>query len=541
MLKDCLFRFRGRRFAGLPAAVCAAFGAVSAIAFGGAMVAPTVADAATTNVAQFHTFNDNDSTTVADAAHYQIVQLQYSSTVKTLVDAIHANDPGVKVLMYSDPTDAGTGQSGTDGWTTCTTSTQDSAAGNAWNLYDGSTQISGQMNMGNASYDAACVNSAMALAKSADFDGVFWDEINAVPGYAISQTCINAYQAASCSLYNGGSQSAWQDNTYHLIQAIGTADSTNGMMSILNIGGTYNQPAVWQQWNGPVSGAMEESFVGSYLGTSVPYAEWQGELANEQWSEANGKYEMAVHYDPSQNQESLDTYGLASMLLDAGGMTSFSSEATTPTTAPYDFWPEYTAAQNLGAPSGAYTTVTSAGATVYERKFANGIVVVNPTMSASALVSLGGTYDGSGNEPASVSSVTLPAQSGLILTTAPSSSSTSSGSSGSGSGVGSSPPTTVSLPKQGSLPKLSCTTAIKQKKLILTCTTKGSSKVSTSLRVRAYHAGHSIANHAATVRNHHATFAVKLSKPRTGKYRLVVSIHAGGKVRDLTWSVRIRG
>jgi hypothetical protein len=376
---------------------------------------PSSAPSGSTNVAQFHMINDEDSTTAAEAGKYQIVQMQWSPTAKTLVDQIHAADPGVKVLMYSDPTQSGSGGTG-DGWITCTTSTQDAAGGNAWRLYDGASQISGQMNMGNASYDAACASSAEARAKASDFDGVFWDEINAVPGDAISQTCINAYQASSCSIFNGGSDATWDANTFNLIQAIGSTSASNGLMSILNIGNGYNNPAIWQQWNGPVSGAMEEGFVGNDLGASVPYSQWQGEMANEQWSEANGKYEMAVHYDPGQNQESLDTYGLASMLLNAGGMTSYSSTVTSLNAATYDWWPEYTAAQNLGAPLGAATSVTSGSATVYERKFTNGMVVVNPTTSASGSLSLGATYKGSGNEAATASSLTLPAQSGMILT-----------------------------------------------------------------------------------------------------------------------------
>jgi hypothetical protein len=410
MLTAACFKFRRR-----PAAICAAFGAASAMALGGAMVADAAVASAATNVAQFHMLNDADTTTAAQAAQYQIVQLQYNGpSTKTLVDQIHADDPGVIVLMYADPTGEGgfTVGSPSNG---CVTSAQASSGGDAWLLYDGTSQISDTTNLGDSSFDNTCISNAMSQAKSADFDGVFWDQMNAVPGYTLSNTCINAYQASSCSTFDGGSESAWQNSMYTFIQDVGSYDSSMGMKSILNIGGTYDQPAVWQQWNGPVSGAMEESFVGSYLGGSVPYDQWQGELANEQWSEANGKYEMAVHYDPGQDQESLDTYGLASMLLAANGYTSYDSTVTTLNAASYDFWPEYTAAQSLGAPSGAYTTVTSGGATVYERKFANGIVVVNPTSSGSQSVALGATYSGSGNEPSSASSVTLAAQSGMIL------------------------------------------------------------------------------------------------------------------------------
>ena len=76
-------------------------------------------------------------------------------------------------------------------------------------------------------------------------------------------------------------------------------------------------------------------------------------------------------------------------------------------------------------------------------------------------------------------------------------------------------------------------------KVTLTCTTKGGSKVSTSLRLRAYHAGHLVANHAAKVHNHRAKFGLKLGKQRTGTYRFVVSVDAGGKVGKLARSVRV--
>ncbi len=76
--------------------------------------------------------------------------------------------------------------------------------------------------------------------------------------------------------------------------------------------------------------------------------------------------------------------------------------------------------------------------------------------------------------------------------------------------------------------------------MTLTCTTKGGSRVSTALRVRAYHGGHLIANRATAVHNHRATFGLKLNKHRTGTYRFVVSVDAGGTVNKLTRLVRVR-
>jgi hypothetical protein len=173
-------------------------------------------------------------------------------------------------------------------------------------------------------------------------------------------------------------------------------------------------------------------------------------------------------------------------------------------------------------------------------------VVVNPTTFGSAPLPLGATYNGSGNEPTSTSSITLAAQTGMVLTgttpiaaTTPPAPKTPTAPSGSGSGKGSGKTTTVSLPKQSSTPKLSCKTIVHRHKLTLSCTTKASDKMSTSLRVRAYHSGRMIAKHAAKVRHHRATFEVKLNKRRRGTYRFVVKIDAGGKHAKLTRSVRI--
>jgi phospholipase C len=108
------------------------------------------------------------------------------------------------------------------------------------------------------------------------------------------------------------------------------------------------------------------------------------------------------------------------------------------------------------------------------------------------------------------------------------------GSSGSGAGKGGGQTVTVTLPK------VSCTDKVNHDKLTLTCTTKGGSTVTTSLRLRAYHSGHLIADHAAKVHNHRARFGVKLRQREAGTYRFVVSIDAGGKVGKLTRSVRVR-
>jgi cytoskeletal protein RodZ len=113
--------------------------------------------------------------------------------------------------------------------------------------------------------------------------------------------------------------------------------------------------------------------------------------------------------------------------------------------------------------------------------------------------------------------------------------STAAGASSSSSGSSTSGAQTVTV----ALPKVTWKVKVVGNKVTLTFRTKGGSKVSTALRLRAYHAGHLIANHAATVHNHRARFGVKLTKRRAGSYRFVVTVDAGGKVSTLTRSLHV--
>jgi phospholipase C len=90
------------------------------------------------------------------------------------------------------------------------------------------------------------------------------------------------------------------------------------------------------------------------------------------------------------------------------------------------------------------------------------------------------------------------------------------------------------------LPKVSYRTKVGTRKLIVAFTTAGGSTVRTQLRLRAYHGGRLVANHAATVRDHRASFQVKLGKRRSGAYRMVLSIDAGGKLGVLRRTIRVR-
>ena len=86
---------------------------------------------------------------------------------------------------------------------------------------------------------------------------------------------------------------------------------------------------------------------------------------------------MAILHSYNTTQAG-NAFGLASMLLVANGMSSYSTSNANYTSSE-NWFPEYTTAQQLGTPTAAYTQLANG---VYERQFQNGIVLVNPSATA---------------------------------------------------------------------------------------------------------------------------------------------------------------
>jgi hypothetical protein len=110
---------------------------------------------------------------------------------------------------------------------------------------------------------------------------------------------------------------------------------------------------------------------------------------------------------PASDTEAV-RYGLASLLLAAGGESSFDISGDPPHTTE-QWFPEFDTARSLGAPAGAVVTLPNG---VRRRDFVNGTVLVNPTTSTET-VKLDGTYSGSGLRD--VDAVTMARTSGLVL------------------------------------------------------------------------------------------------------------------------------
>jgi hypothetical protein len=341
-------------------------------------------------------------TTGQEAAQYNVMVMQ--STDAPTVAQLHAANPNLKVFMYqnvlfslgTDPTGA----------TTCTGYQNDSASHPTWFMLDShGNRILDHvyaneyiMDVGNAGYQQACVAHAVALAKQSGFDGVYFDGLAATLAYTLP---------AGVSVAEYPNDPAWQAAVYSLVSYAGPSSKAQGVPIIGNIGGSTLTPGLWQKWTAPLAGSEEESFTDGGAGLAQQIRDWPTKLANVAWSEANGKIVLLHSWNTTQTG---NRYGLASMMLVANGQSSYST--SNGDYGSYETWyPEYTVARYLGAPRGVYTQFANG---VYQRRFANGIVLVNPTARSIPTFSLGGgTY--SGSQLSNVSSVSMGPTSGLIL------------------------------------------------------------------------------------------------------------------------------
>jgi hypothetical protein len=252
------------------------------------------------------------------------------------------------------------------------------------------------MDIGNTAYQAQCAANAIAQAKRLGFDGIFWDEINGVLSWMLASG-VSAPQYANSA--------TWQTAVGSLLSYLGAQTRANGLLSVGNIAGAPSV-STWEQWVGSLDGVEEESWTDGSLGLAQQIPDYQMKLTELAWTQANGKYELAHSYNTT---EAGNTYGLASMLLAAGGTASYATSNDN-YNSQENWFPEYSTAQSLGGPTGAYTQLAGG---VLKRQFQNGIVLVNPTANTVSGLALGGTYSGSGLTGATTAS--LAPTSALIL------------------------------------------------------------------------------------------------------------------------------
>jgi chitodextrinase len=346
-------------------------------------------------------------TIAQEANRYALMDMQ--STDASTAQQLKAANPNLKIVVYQDSRVARSGDP--SGLTTCVP--YDVAVNHPdWFLHDQNGNIISQpgnngavypLDIGNTAVQQECASHAIATAKSGGFDGVFYDEIDAKLVWTLPSGITSAKYPTD---------SSWQAATTAELAYLQPVVKNASLLAIGNLGGTTSAPGLWQTWNSYLDGALEESWTDGGLGTAQQIGDWPAKLSQAAWSEANHKIFVAHSYNTT---EAGNTYGLASMMLVANGESSYSvspSYNQSGSTSSSEVWfPEYGTAQQLGAPSGPFTKLSNG---VYERVFANGIVLVNPSSITVSSFSLGGAiYSGSGLS--NVTAVSMAPTSGLVL------------------------------------------------------------------------------------------------------------------------------
>jgi Hypothetical glycosyl hydrolase family 15 len=357
--------------------------------------------ASATTYANFNREAFQYSTTLStsqEANRYQVMVTQTPNT--PLVKSLHAANPSLKILMYQDMLVSRTDD--LSGNTVCTDYATDPAS---WFMTDqhgkrillpGSKTIY-LMDPGSSGYQHACMQHALGLVQQGGFNGVFFDGLASLLTLELpSGTTVPKYSTSS----------AWQAAVLSFLTYAGSAAHAQHELVFGAIAAATATPGLWAKWSAPIDGSEEESFTDGGLGTAQQIPFWAAKLANVAWSEAHGKYALLHSYNTTVAG---NTYGLASMMLVAGGFSSYS--VSNANYGPSEAWyPEYATAQFMGAPQGAYQRLYNGA---YERKFAHGLVLVNPTSNKTGTFSLGGSYSGSGYN--NITSVNMGPATGIIL------------------------------------------------------------------------------------------------------------------------------
>jgi hypothetical protein len=315
----------------------------------------------------------------------------------SLIPTLKAKNPGVKVLMYKDiaATLSYACSAGVDntklpaGLGYCWTA----ANHPDWFLTDTNgariefCDFAGawQMDVGNAAYQQQWLDNVLADLRSAAWDGVMLDDVNQSETWHLCGRTISRYPTSD----------QYGDATERFLARVAPGLRSGGYLAMPNIAlddwWTSSGLARWDRWIAYGSGTIQEYFSkwgrdsGRWLTDDGVHNEWSGRQALFARTQATGKAFIGITYAPSSDSRSM-RYARASFLLDwNGGASTLVFEPTTPE-AQDPYAAQWTT--DLGSPRGTRVKVGVA----WKRSFSGGIVVLNPSPSATQTVDLAGRY-----------------------------------------------------------------------------------------------------------------------------------------------------
>jgi hypothetical protein len=284
--------------------------------------------------------------------------------------------------------------------------------------------------VGNTEYQHQWAANVIHLLQTGPWDGVMMDDTNTTNRYHFSSVSKVAKYPTDAS---------YQRAVRSMLEYVGPAIQAAGKLAIPNMGSWSEYPSVVKEWLPYVSGGMDEMFVKWSKSAGQGYrgaGEWETQVGEIATTEAMGKDFIAItQAEPSDTQGAL--FGWASTLMASDSHTDFM--ASNGQVGDETWLSDYETP--IGEPTGKAVRLSNGA---WERKFTNGLVVVNPTTS-SLSVNFAEAYSGDGLTNAM--GATLGAHGAVILTPTASKSgretgseeskggseSTGSGSTGSGS------------------------------------------------------------------------------------------------------------
>ena len=337
------------------------------------------------------------------AAGYRYVVLQAWEYGQ--IAAIKRQSPGTKVLVYKDM--ASTRDDAAQSQTALSTGVSYAYANRhhpEWFLKDTSGKRvnwaswphSWQMDIGSRSYQRTWARNVARELRRRGWDGVFVDGISRTMQYP---WYLNGRVLAK---YPGPNDYA-RANTWFL-RHVGPKLRRRHLV-VGNINDATLQ--LWRRWIKFTSGVSKEWWTKSNANRGVGMlsgADWAFQTRLMREAQARHKVFIAISYSPADDTAAMD-YARATFLLFArGGRTAFSYSPLCGVEPSTPRW-----RQDVGAPTGPAKEI----GVVWERQFSNGIVVVNPSGSATVTAPLGGLY----LQPngTAVTSVLLGPHSGAVL------------------------------------------------------------------------------------------------------------------------------
>jgi hypothetical protein len=212
--------------------------------------------------------------------------------------------------------------------------------------------------IGRRGYQRAWSRNVLGFLHAAAWDGVFIDDALADPGWHLG----GAYR----QLARYPTRGAYRAAERALLAKVGPALKGAGYLVIANIGASFDQPDVWRDWAGLLSGVMDEHFLklGEDAEPVATGADWAADIAIERAVEGAGRIFLALTYGRSRDTAD-QAYVRASFLL-----------FNRPETDSASIWsPNATPSSSLdfGSPLGGARKVGG----VWRRPFSGGVVTVD--------------------------------------------------------------------------------------------------------------------------------------------------------------------